>query len=129
MLISLTPPPRWLQLYIFFFFNDTATTEIYTLSLHDALPISQVRARARCNKKSTSSPKGHHMKRVLSFILLAAGFFAAPPFAPNPRGGVRALGLAKSKFGVKARTVGPRGRHAPTPPHTLGPQATAARGG
>jgi len=25
---------------IFFFFNDTATTEIYTLSLHDALPIS-----------------------------------------------------------------------------------------
>src|SRR2546427_7735845 len=27
--------------YLFFFFNDTATTEIYTLSLHDALPISQ----------------------------------------------------------------------------------------
>src|SRR2546421_6430185 len=28
----------------FFFFNDTATTEIYTLSLHDALPISDMRA-------------------------------------------------------------------------------------
>src|SRR2546430_10575200 len=28
-------------LCIFFFFNDTATTEIYTLSLHDALPISR----------------------------------------------------------------------------------------
>src|SRR2546422_8257539 len=27
----------------FFFFNDTATTEIYTLSLHDALPISKIR--------------------------------------------------------------------------------------
>ena len=27
-------------LFFFFFFNDTATTEIYTLSLHDALPIS-----------------------------------------------------------------------------------------
>ena len=27
-------------LFLFFFFNDTATTEIYTLSLHDALPIS-----------------------------------------------------------------------------------------
>src|SRR5438309_10214334 len=27
--------------FLFFFFNDTATTEIYTLSLHDALPISQ----------------------------------------------------------------------------------------
>jgi len=25
--------------FLFFFFNDTATTEIYTLSLHDALPI------------------------------------------------------------------------------------------
>src|SRR2546430_6777446 len=29
-----------LPCYTFFFFNDTATTEIYTLSLHDALPIS-----------------------------------------------------------------------------------------
>src|SRR5260221_8326972 len=29
----------------FFFFNDTATTEIYTLSLHDALPISSLRGR------------------------------------------------------------------------------------
>src|SRR5215208_7490753 len=28
--------------FLFFFFNDTATTEIYTLSLHDALPISLV---------------------------------------------------------------------------------------
>src|SRR2546423_11889463 len=28
--------------FFFFFFNDTATTEIYTLSLHDALPISAV---------------------------------------------------------------------------------------
>src|SRR3712207_8629428 len=30
-----------LSTYFCFFFNDTATTEIYTLSLHDALPISQ----------------------------------------------------------------------------------------
>src|SRR3712207_7049103 len=29
---------------LFFFFNDTATTEIYTLSLHDALPISEDQA-------------------------------------------------------------------------------------
>src|SRR5258706_3862013 len=36
MLFSVTPP----HTSIFFFFNDTATTEIYTLSLHDALPIS-----------------------------------------------------------------------------------------
>src|SRR2546426_10448713 len=31
-----------LLFFFFFFFNDTATTEIYTLSLHDALPISVV---------------------------------------------------------------------------------------
>ena len=29
---------------LIFFFNDTATTEIYTLSLHDALPISKFRS-------------------------------------------------------------------------------------
>src|SRR5438270_13854072 len=40
----------------FFFFNDTATTEIYTLSLHDALPISiaypttKIRVNATCRK-------------------------------------------------------------------------------
>src|SRR5690606_42033660 len=39
-----------LQLFVYlssFFFNDTAPTEIYTLSLHDALPISDVAARDR----------------------------------------------------------------------------------
>src|SRR2546426_3863717 len=36
-LVSTVPYPRT---DLFFFFNDTATTEIYTLSLHDALPIS-----------------------------------------------------------------------------------------
>src|SRR2546429_5949630 len=30
---------RFRAMFFFFFFNDTATTEIYTLSLHDALPI------------------------------------------------------------------------------------------
>src|SRR3712207_7939784 len=30
---------------LYFFFNDTATTEIYTLSLHDALPICRLRPR------------------------------------------------------------------------------------
>src|SRR5256885_16241806 len=32
---------------LFFFFNDTATTEIYTLSLHDALPISDLQVAPR----------------------------------------------------------------------------------
>src|SRR2546430_3478424 len=33
------------MLFLFFFFNDTATTEIYTLSLHDALPIYRAEVR------------------------------------------------------------------------------------
>src|SRR5215216_8125178 len=36
---------RYCYFYFCFFFNDTATTEIYTLSLHDALPISSPRSR------------------------------------------------------------------------------------
>src|SRR3712207_9018238 len=38
---------------LFFFFNDTATTEIYTLSLHDALPISNIRFIEKPNLVST----------------------------------------------------------------------------
>src|SRR5438105_13533394 len=41
----------------FFFFNDTATTEIYTLSLHDALPIcSSCRPRPRWNPSIAGRP-------------------------------------------------------------------------
>src|SRR5438034_5590569 len=38
--------------FFFFFFNDTATTEIYTLSLHDALPIYACRRSYRCSFRS-----------------------------------------------------------------------------
>src|SRR2546422_3039040 len=48
----------------FFFFNDTATTEIYTLSLHDALPISdwqncvpRLPNRAELRREATGCPK------------------------------------------------------------------------
>src|SRR5256885_15361631 len=45
--------------YIYiFFFNDTATTEIYTLSLHDALPISHCRTsrNTRSRSRNTAFP-------------------------------------------------------------------------
>src|SRR5476649_3103535 len=47
---------------VFFFFNDTATTEIYTLSLHDALPISGADPRApgplgRCPPAGRQRPR------------------------------------------------------------------------
>src|SRR6266478_10104207 len=40
-MILLCRLPHFLPVDLFFFFNDTATTEIYTLSLHDALPIAR----------------------------------------------------------------------------------------
>src|SRR2546427_7698811 len=43
----------------FFFFNDTATTEIYTLSLHDALPIyCGTRAPRHRSRGTSPSPRG-----------------------------------------------------------------------
>src|SRR5256885_10840611 len=41
--------------FFFFFFNDTATTEIYTLSLHDALPISATTA---IKTTAATTPRG-----------------------------------------------------------------------
>ena len=49
---------------VFFFFNDTATTEIYTLSLHDALPISNY---VECEEGQQAThywardPRHHHL--------------------------------------------------------------------
>src|SRR5260221_13969050 len=45
---------------LIFFFNDTATTEIYTLSLHDALPI-WVRNRRQLNSLQNTWPYGYSM--------------------------------------------------------------------
>src|SRR5258707_3228076 len=42
-----------IDFFVFFFFNDTATTEIYTLSLHDALPISVAVASSMEQNKNT----------------------------------------------------------------------------
>src|SRR2546429_2647229 len=46
-------------LYFFFFFNDTATTEIYTLSLHDALPICTASRRVGWPWPGTAPPRNH----------------------------------------------------------------------
>src|SRR6266853_6967392 len=46
----------FLFFFFFFFFNDTATTEIYTLSLHDALPICPSRYAKRSNVRFFGSP-------------------------------------------------------------------------
>src|ERR1051325_8756857 len=49
---------------VFFFFNDTATTEIYTLSLHDALPIYERGAgRARDREDADRAAREHGPRR------------------------------------------------------------------
>src|ERR1039457_7547495 len=48
---------------VFFFFNDTATTEIYTLSLHDALPICEHDPRAACRRPHADSRGSAHGDR------------------------------------------------------------------
>src|SRR3989440_10889981 len=49
--------------FYFFFFNDTATTEIYTLSLHDALPISRITCWISTSA-SAIAPPGSSTKRA-----------------------------------------------------------------
>src|SRR2546422_8210958 len=49
--------PKLTSTLVFFFFNDTATTEIYTLSLHDALPISVI----RCPSSVTACRRSRRM--------------------------------------------------------------------
>src|SRR5256885_10558943 len=49
--------------FSFFFFNDTATTEIYTLSLHDALPIWRARALRRRADLGVHDPPGALARR------------------------------------------------------------------
>src|ERR1035438_10694847 len=57
-------------MYVFFFFNDTATTEIYTLSLHDALPIS-LRARVAAREATGQNTLCSH--QILSEVSWLAG--------------------------------------------------------
>src|SRR3712207_8517960 len=56
-----------MMIFALFFFNDTATTEIYTLSLHDALPIWRAAARGKCRME-----KRFTVKDFFLFVLVVA---------------------------------------------------------
>src|SRR5256885_3325928 len=75
--------------YFFFFFNDTATTEIYTLSLHDALPIYLGR-------------DGHVPGRVGGDLLLVP---------EGPAAGPLRSGVGGSGDGVRRDRAHDRGEH------------------
>src|SRR2546430_9158450 len=52
--------------FFFFFFNDTATTEIYTLSLHDALPILARQGLRILRHGGISQHHAHHLAQMRS---------------------------------------------------------------
>src|SRR5574341_635808 len=91
-----------LRLPLFFFFNDTATTEIYTLSLHDALPIS------------IAPPGARFIYSDINFILLGeiVRKLSGKPLPDYVREAVfRPLGMKETMFNPPARL---RRRIAPT---------------
>src|SRR6266571_9063540 len=59
--------------FIFFFFNDTATTEIYTLSLHDALPI--------CNDHRNHGLDQAHASILTSARVRGLSIFEVGPYS------------------------------------------------
>src|SRR2546427_11130798 len=68
----------------FFFFNDTATTEIYTLSLHDALPISTaLRPHARDSPAAGDAVAPHADPLLLNHIAMALDQQLAAVGAPR----------------------------------------------
>src|SRR2546422_7327893 len=114
-------------MFLFFFFNDTATTEIYTLSLHDALPISARRGRrahrlyGRALPARSAARRGDRARHL--------------PHRPGKRGhnargglasGVSCRRAASRRSGQRARRGGgagpaipgrPRAATPPAPPH------------
>src|SRR5687768_18095772 len=63
--------------FFFFFFNDTATTEIYTLSLHDALPILARQINAVPKGNGTGSP-GARKERLPGHVLRVTPLLGQP---------------------------------------------------
>src|SRR5256886_17319037 len=87
---------------LFFFFNDTATTEIYTLSLHDALPISRFQQESASRRNVATAPG-----RPCRF--LRKGFAYA--FLRGPAGLQNTHAYVDGP--TRAATAAPVGRHGP----------------
>src|SRR6266536_6225372 len=107
--------------FFFFFFNDTATTEIYTLSLHDALPISVGRDSAPPRRGCSTLPRGrctaHRRSRGEGRPCAAptrVGAARSAPARPAPRARRRAPARAAPRRSLPARL-------APPPPDARSP--------
>src|SRR5215510_15902559 len=92
----------------FFFFNDTATTEIYTLSLHDALPIflAGVTADMRMTREETFGP------------VAAIARFATEEDRKSTRLNSSHVAISYAVFCLKKKTPPPRPRTSTQPQRT-----------
>src|SRR2546425_10811867 len=82
--------PNCLSLVLFFFFNDTATTEIYTLSLHDALPIFHRDPGSPADRRLDlvrAPPQHRHVGRTESRLVRTDQARLRPSDVPVLRGG------------------------------------------
>src|ERR1051326_5888326 len=119
---TLTESRSTLLFVVFFFFNDTATTEIYTLSLHDALPIWAIPARPmrggrvrRLPGNPETSFRYRRRPRALQNLLGCAPAARGPGRA-HCRDRRRALPSEPVRYGLRACRLlraTPRGSAAP----------------
>src|SRR5215475_16229730 len=97
--------------FCFFFFNDTATTEIYTLSLHDALPICGagcVRARRSCwmrrwapSSSAAASPRSEEHTSELRHVKISYAVFCLKKKKKTQAGGSSKRKTKKKKYETK----------------------------
>src|SRR5260370_34149103 len=105
----------------FFFFNDTATTEIYTLSLHDALPISGPRRAPTCvrpRRPGHRGPARHGQRRGRGTRRAAAGAGTGRGRPRGTPGRPRPVRAAAGAAGARRRA---RPRSTSAGPETLAP--------
>src|SRR5260221_2889301 len=92
-------------LFFFFFFNDTATTEIYTLSLHDALPISRWPSSSWGSTSSPTRAYANRSKNQAMSATVAASPRKARAAQPVPAARLSRAGDRKSTRLNSSHTV------------------------
>src|SRR2546422_4314385 len=102
-------PSSLASIFFLFFFNDTATTEIYTLSLHDALPISQL--------QTAVAALAYTLRARRTPAALSVGTDGERPGAAEPHDLVRGGYVGIPRRGPNPGAPGDPSRHAPAPRH------------
>src|SRR5258708_12627662 len=106
----------------FFFFNDTATTEIYTLSLHDALPISPKAIAEKFHADLVKAMQDAEVKRKFADLGVEAVYSTPEQFVELDRKSTRLNSshqiISYPLFSLKKKTIS---HPHPTPPISISP--------